>query len=62
MKNSILIFIILLLFKSLASANELDISAKNISIDKKNQIAENYNNKCKNKGKKFNWNTKTHYS
>ena len=39
MKNSILIFIILLLFKSLASANELDISAKNISIDKKNQIS-----------------------
>ena len=39
MKNRFLIFIILLLFKSLASANELDISAKNISIDKKNQIS-----------------------
>ena len=37
MKNSILIFLILLLFKSLASANELDISAKNISIDKKSR-------------------------
>ena len=31
-------------------------------IDKKKQIAEKYNNKCKNKDKKFNWNTKTHYS
>lgn len=32
-----------------------------IKINKKKQIVENYNNKCKNKGKKFNWNTKTHY-
>lgn len=32
-----------------------------IKINKKKQIVENYNNKCKNKGKKFNWNTKKHY-
>jgi len=31
-------------------------------IDKKKKIAENYNEKCKNKGKKFNWTTKKHYS
>lgn len=32
-----------------------------IKINKKKQIVENYNNKCKNKGKKFNWKTKKHY-
>ena len=32
-----------------------------LKIDKKKKIAENYNEKCKNKGKKFNWNIKKHY-
>lgn len=42
--------------------DKMDNFNEKLKIDKKKNIAKNYNNKCKNKGKKFNWSTKTHYS
>ena len=40
---------------------KFDFINENIKINKKKQIVENYNKKCKNKGKLFNWGTKKHY-
>ena len=41
--------------------DKFDEYNERLKIDKKKKIAENYNEKCKNKGKKFNWNIKKHY-
>ena len=41
--------------------NKFDEYNEKLKIDKKKQIAENYNEKYKNKDKLFNWNTKKHY-
>ena len=40
--------------------DKFDYNNELIKINRKKEIAENYNKKCKNKGKLFNWATKKH--
>ena len=41
--------------------NKMDYNNELYKINKKKEIAENYNKKCKSKGKLFNWNNKKYY-
>lgn len=41
--------------------DKMDDFNNQLKINRKKEIAENYDKKCKNKGKLFNWGTKKHY-